>query len=216
MKQKTSTGTGMMAATTPTSSAVMPMLRPRYTSTPMPHTANPTTMLTSSTARFHWYRGGAAATTGAATTGSKPGAGIGFTSGSLSAGQPADRPSDRLLHDRPGQPAGQQQVGRHGADLGHHDATGEPDPGAVHVGGGPDRLQGEGAGALRLGTAGKFVTQRGHRVGEGAQGLDQPVRYRFLVAQQRNRAAGQHPPVAQRVVDVLGGVQVLRERAAGP
>src|SRR5205823_13734015 len=76
MKPKTSTGTGMMAATTPTSSAVMPMLRPRYTSTPMPHTANPTTMLTSSTARFHWYRGGAAATTGAATTGSKPGAGI--------------------------------------------------------------------------------------------------------------------------------------------
>ena len=62
MKQKTSTGTGMMAATTPTSRAVTPMLRPRYTSTPIPHTANPTTMLTSSAARFHWYRGGAAGT----------------------------------------------------------------------------------------------------------------------------------------------------------
>src|SRR3954466_3232660 len=111
----------MIAATTPPSSAWMPMFPPSQTSTPMPQTANPTTMPTSSVTRFHWYRGGVATTADA-------GGGNGVMRSSLSGGHPPDRPADRLLHDRPRQPGGQEQIRRDGTDLGHHHPAREPEP----------------------------------------------------------------------------------------
>src|SRR3982751_7025599 len=112
----------MIAATTPTSSAVTPMFNPSQTSTPMPQIAKPTTMPTSSVTRFHWYRGGAA--TGGC-------AGNWVMTSSLTGRYPPDRPADRLLHHRPGQPGGEEQIRGDGTDLGHHDPAGEPEPGPV-------------------------------------------------------------------------------------
>src|SRR2546421_5063988 len=128
----------MIAATTPTSRAVTPMFNPSQTSTPIPQIANPTTMPISSVTRFHGYRGGVATNC--------------VTSSSLSGGYPPHRPADRLLHQRPGQPGGQEEVRRDGTDLGHHHPAGEPDPGPVHIGGQPYRGQGELPGPDRLAT----------------------------------------------------------------
>src|SRR5436190_9836226 len=148
----------MMAATTPTSSAVMPMLIPSSTSTPMPQAANATIMPISSVRRFHWYRAGAA--DGCMASEYAPP----YPCGSGAGGDAADGAADRPLHQRAREAAGEEEVGGDRADLRHHDAAGELDSGAVHVGRDRHGSQRHLPAPGRLLAGGQVVTQQGERL----------------------------------------------------